>query len=328
MVVSFSLKTLLATLILANPSGWFAKPNALHLGATSLLQVQVQLQEENPSSAEAPDAKIEVEKSTRTKPTVPIASLCAAIEKEASAQDLPVQFFARLIWQESGLDPLARSRVGAQGIAQFMPGTARWRGLSNPFEPYPALHEAARWLRELLDQFGNLGLAAAAYNAGPRRIQEWLEHGGNLPGETRAYVKIITGRSADEWRFSTPAPATPSSGAAMPCLEYVNFAKAGTRTPLRTPRATKEPEAPHTSWAVQLIGDSSETKALAEYRTLQQKHASILRDQSPAVIKTQVGAKGSGSWFRIRIADLTRERATELCARLRSSGGSCLVAKN
>src|SRR5258706_6852627 len=80
-----------------------------------------------------------------------------------------------------------------------MPGTARWRGLADPFEPLQSLYESARWLGELREQFGNLGLAAAAYNAGPRRVLEWLGGRGKLPGETRAYVRIITRRSAEEW---------------------------------------------------------------------------------------------------------------------------------
>ena len=125
--------------------------------------------------------------------------MCAVLADVAAKNDLPLEFFWRLIWQESRFNPGVVSHKGAQGIAQFMPGTARWRGLADPFEPNQALFELAKWLRELLDQFGNLGLAAAAYNAGPRRVQEWLSGRGPLPGETRAYVRIITDRSAEEW---------------------------------------------------------------------------------------------------------------------------------
>ena len=124
---------------------------------------------------------------------------CEALANVAAAHNVPLEFFVRLIRQESNFDPYSVSHKGAQGIAQFMPGTARWRGLTDPFEPQQALHESARWLGELRAQFGNLGLAAAAYNAGPRRVLEWLGGLGNLPGETRAYVRIITGRSAEEW---------------------------------------------------------------------------------------------------------------------------------
>ena len=124
---------------------------------------------------------------------------CLALAKAAAAHDLPLDFFVRLIRQESNFDPNSVSHKGAQGIAQFMPGTARWRGLADPFEPLQALYESARWLRELREQFGNLGLAAAAYNAGPGRVQDWLAGRGGLPGETRACVRIITGRAAEEW---------------------------------------------------------------------------------------------------------------------------------
>jgi len=124
---------------------------------------------------------------------------CQALVSAAATHNVPLEFFVRLIRQESNFDPYSVSHKGAQGIAQFMPGTARWRGLTDPFEPQQALHESARWLGELRAQFGNLGLAAAAYNAGPRRVLEWLGGRGNLPGETRAYVRIITGRSVDEW---------------------------------------------------------------------------------------------------------------------------------
>src|SRR5450755_3094803 len=102
-------------------------------------------------------------------PSVSIAPAntgCDTLNSAAATHGLPLEFFARLIRQESNFDPKSVSRAGAQGIAQFMPGTARWRRLSDPFEPTEALYESARWLSELRNQFGNLGLAAAAYNAG------------------------------------------------------------------------------------------------------------------------------------------------------------------
>ena len=58
---------------------------------------------------------------------------------------------------------------------------------------------SARFLRELLGQFGNIGLAAAAYNAGPRRVQDWMARRGKLPEETRNYVRNITGHPAERW---------------------------------------------------------------------------------------------------------------------------------
>ena len=101
-------------------------------------------------------------------------TLCGIIEKSAAANGLPTGFFTRLIWRESSLRLGVTSPAGAQGIAQFMPGTAAERGLADPFDPQQALPESAKFLAELSSRFGNLGLAAAAYNAGPTRIASWL----------------------------------------------------------------------------------------------------------------------------------------------------------
>ena len=125
--------------------------------------------------------------------------ICRALEQDAAENELPVEFFARVIWQESRFNARAVSSKGAQGIAQFMPATADYRGLIDPFDPIEALKNSARYLRDLKARFGNLGLAAAAYNAGPGRVSAWLTSRRPLPGETRNYVAIITGWTADEW---------------------------------------------------------------------------------------------------------------------------------
>ena len=126
--------------------------------------------------------------------------LAAFIEHTATANGLPVEFLLRLLRQESGLNYQAVSRAGAQGIAQFMPGTAGERGLADPFNPYEAIPKSAELLKEHRAQFGSLGLAAAAYNAGPQRVRAWLSGRSALPKETREYVVRITGRNAEEWR--------------------------------------------------------------------------------------------------------------------------------
>jgi soluble lytic murein transglycosylase-like protein len=116
---------------------------------------------------------------------VPTADdICRALEQSAAENALPVEFFARVIWQESRFDVQAVSPKGAAGIAQFMPATASWHGLADPFDPVEALRHSAAYLRELLNRFGNLGLAAAAYNAGPARVSAWLTNHRALPAET------------------------------------------------------------------------------------------------------------------------------------------------
>ena len=137
--------------------------------------------------------------------------LKAFIEHTADASGLPVDFFLRLLQQESGLDHRAVSRAGAQGVAQFMPATAAERGLVDPFDPFEAIPKAAEFLCAQRVAFGSLGLAAAAYNAGPQRVRNWLAGRSSLPQETRSYVMKITGRSAEDWRqggeiFAIAAP--------------------------------------------------------------------------------------------------------------------------
>jgi hypothetical protein len=148
---------------------------------------------------------------------VPVEKVCDALTAAAQETGLPPAFFARLIWQESRFRQHAVSRAGAQGVAQFMPGTAAQFGLHNPFDPIASLAASARFLRDLFQQFGNIGLAAAAYNAGPRRIQEWLAQRGKMPDETRNYVKIITGQPVEKWTQRAPIDVAAHLPAKAPC---------------------------------------------------------------------------------------------------------------
>src|SRR5665213_886369 len=85
------------------------------------------------------------------------SDVCDAIARDAEASHLPPGYFARLIWQESHFDANAISPVGAEGIAQFMPSTARLQGVANPYNPAEALFRSAQYLDALRDRFGNLG---------------------------------------------------------------------------------------------------------------------------------------------------------------------------
>src|SRR6185436_15095457 len=150
-------------------------------------------------------------------------ALCRMIEASAATHQLPVDFFTRLIWQESSFRPHVTSGAGAQGVAQFMPGTAAERRLTDPFDPEQAIPKSAELLDDLRGRFGNLGLAAAAYNGGPARVEAWLAGRGGLPGETREYVSIITGRAADDWASVARHTADDSAVRATPtrCLILV-----------------------------------------------------------------------------------------------------------
>ncbi|MGB3406363.1 MAG: lytic transglycosylase domain-containing protein [Jannaschia sp.] len=109
----------------------------------------------------------------------------------ARRHGVPEDLFLRLIRQESGWNPGARSHKGALGLAQLMPDTARILGV-NPSDPMQNLDGGARYLAEQYRKFGSWRLALAAYNAGPGAVER---HGGIPPfRETRDYVRIIMGR--------------------------------------------------------------------------------------------------------------------------------------
>src|SRR5947209_5131234 len=158
-------------------------------------------------------------------------SICLMIESAAEANGLPLEFFARVIWQESRFDPqaigpLTRRGSRAEGIAQFMPQTASERRLLDPFNPVEALPKSAEYLKELRQEFGNLGLAAAAYNAGPRRLRDWLVGTGIMPRETRSYVAAITGRTVEDWSAARAKPQVATPPRAGPgCGELIALLK-------------------------------------------------------------------------------------------------------
>ena len=108
----------------------------------------------------------------------------------ARRHGVPSDLFLRLVQQESGWKPKARSHKGAIGLAQLMPGTARKLRV-NPHDPYENLEGGARYLAEQYRTFGSWRLALAAYNAGPAAV---IKHGGVPPyKETKNYVRIIWG---------------------------------------------------------------------------------------------------------------------------------------
>jgi len=243
-----------------------------------------------------------------------VASICDVLAAAAGENDLPVDFFARLIWQESRFDPTAVSRAGAQGVAQFMPATASARGLADPFDPIEAIAHSAKLLRDLRREFGNLGLAAAAYNAGPRRVRDWLAGRRGLPRETDAYVRIVTGQSPEQWARARPDPAETHVAPALPCPQIAGLAA-------RTPAPVMKPLDP---WGVQLVGSSS---ALAAYHQLQERYASILGGREPRVLHHGL-ARGSMGWARVHVGTESRAGADKLCAELRTAGATCTVQRN
>jgi hypothetical protein len=257
-------------------------------------------------------------------------SVCLIIESAARANDLPLEFFARVIWQESrfrpdAVGPVTRSGQRAQGIAQFMPGTAAERGLLDPFDPVQALPKSAEFLRDLRRQFGNLGLAAAAYNAGPQRVRDWLAGARTLPAETRNYVVGITGISADEW--SRSGQREPEQPPRLNCTQLMAML---TRAPnvfveKLTERVNLVAVAP---WGVQLSANFSRDKALASYAALARRYGEILAGRDPSLLSTTLRRPTAPTFYQVRVGADTRAAAEGLCGSIRRVGGACLVLRN
>jgi hypothetical protein len=145
-------------------------------------------------------------------------AICDVVEEAARANRLSAAVLTRLIWYESGFQIGAVSRVGAQGVAQFMPATATEQGLLDPFDPRQAIPHAANLLADLDHHFGNIGLAVAAYNAGPNRVTNWLAKTETLPRETALFVLAVTGRSVEEWSASSSYLSRPVSSDPQTCV--------------------------------------------------------------------------------------------------------------
>ncbi len=268
----------------------------------------------------------------------PDDSICLMIESAARDHGLPVEFFARVIWQESrfranAVGPVTRNGDRAQGMAQFMPGTAAERGLLDPFDPVQALPKSAEFLKELWGQFGNLGLAAAAYNAGPRRIREWLDGTGYMPGETRNYVSAITGLTVDDWAAESKKPAEkgdvkkPESKRTPGCGELMAMLKK-TPTPFMDSLTRHVARTLSQPWGVQLAAGFSRDNAMASYARALRRYGGVLAGKDPGIQSSLLRSRGSRAFYQVRIGADTRTQADALCNQLRKAGGACMVLKN
>lgn len=248
--------------------------------------------------------------------------VCAAIETSASRAGIDPHFFTRLLWQESRFEPAARSPVGAQGIAQFMPGTAAMVGLDDPWNPAKAIDASARYLRQLRDGFGNLGLAAIAYNGGEARAASFLSGAGGLPWETRAYVQIITGHDALTWRDAPPAGLDLRLAGDTPFRDACIRLAAGRGIKSFTP-----PPAPVAAWGVIVASHPHQSMANSYARRLERQLRPLLGGQAITVHRKRLTA-GGRPVYTAQVGYETRQGADAFCTRLRRAGGRCIVLRN
>ena len=204
-----------------------------------------------------------------------------------------------------------------------MPGTAKLRGVRDSYDALEALGKAATYLDELRNRFGNLGLAAAAYNAGEAGLANFLNSGG-LPYETRNYVTAITAHSVEEWRDDPPDIAAPVLDKGKPFVDSC-VALAQSRRLKPTPLEQERPWAP---WGAQLAEHFQLDAARRLFAANIQKLPSPLNAEKPLIVRQRNADFGRRIRYAARIGRQTREEADAVCVQIRQQGGNCVVFKN
>lgn len=251
----------------------------------------------------------------------PADRICALIETHSAKSGLPADFFARLIWKESRFDASAVSPAGAEGVAQFMPATAKARGLSNSFDIEQAIPASAAYLAELERAYGNLGLAAAAYNAGETRVERWLKSGGFLPLETEDYVLDILGEPAETFQNRAHAPQI------KPLDAKLAFHEACRKLPVIAANTVAMARIKQKAWGVQVAGNFRRAAAVKQFERVRRNFPAVMASHEPVVsrVRSPIGRHGV---YAVRIGADSRGEADRICAALRSAGGACVVMRN
>jgi hypothetical protein len=249
--------------------------------------------------------------------------VCTAIETDAEASDLPPGYFARLIWQESHFDAGAMSWAGAQGIAQFMPSTGRLQGLGNAYNPAEALWRSAQYLQVLREKFGNLGLAAAAYNGGENGVARFIAGTGYLAAETLDYVQIITGIPVTQWLVADVPTADYTLADDKPFHDAcVALAETRTLKAFTPPTAIIQP------WGIQMQQFFSEATARRFFSRIQADYPSVLGSEELMLVAKRNPNFGRALRWTVEIGRGSRAEAQTLCDALHKAGGACIVVRN
>lgn len=250
---------------------------------------------------------------------------CNAIKTFSTRHGLNTDFFARLIWQESRFDPNALSHANARGIAQFIPSTAKLRGLTDPYNPADALEHSAQYLAEMVRRYGNEGMAAIGYNGGERRAEGFLVGKGLAP-ETVNYVPIITGLNAEDWRNGKPKQQDMRLSKTESFLPAC-YAMAQKRR--ITPLARPKPPAPKFKpWGVQVGFAQSKKAAQAAARSTTRSCRSVLGNEKAELIYKPHKVSTKKGYFFARFGRNSRDGAKKLCDTMRRKGCRCRVMQN
>ena len=249
-----------------------------------------------------------------------LESLCLMIESAAKANDLPLEFFARVIRQEGHF------QINTVGPQREQMITGAWPVL-DPFDPVQALPKAAEYLSALRGRFGNLGLAAAAYHLGPERLQAWLAGTGAMPQETRDYVLAITGASVDDWVKAGRGAGLHDAAAPASCHGLIALFRTEpnrfvSELEQRTRLSATKP------WGVQLAGGFDRDQALASYGREMRRLRPVIGNQDMTLLAGIFRSRGTSPFYQARIGTDTRPVAEAICNRIRLAGGACFVLRN
>lgn len=252
-----------------------------------------------------------------------VADVCKLIERNAGERGLDPNFLARLLWKESRFEPGAVSPVGALGIAQFMPGTADLYDLDDPFNPALAIHKAAWYLAYLRDMFGNIGLAAIAYNGGENRAARFLAKQTVLPYETQDYVEAITGFNAWRWRDNPPGlddlklALTPGHDFRPACEDMAG--NRSLREFIVQPRVYP--------WGVIVASHPSQSGAARQVARLNRTLRPVLGGKRVGYVRKKLSGMPRAV-YTAQVGWDTKGEANAFCLRLKRVGGRCIVLKN
>ncbi len=248
--------------------------------------------------------------------------VCETLERQAQTHGLDPHGFARLIWQESRFNPNALSPANAMGIAQFIASTARARGLKDPYDPALALEHSAQYLGEMTRHYVGFGLAAAAYNAGEGRVDDFLYRARRLPGETRHYVRIISGVSGDDWKADPGLKRDYRLNGDMPFQDAcLRMARDRVYTKLFRP-------VPVPRWGVQMAYGTTRGKAKAAFKRRTAQCRGTVSGAHVHYLKVKSRVSGPRGFYVARLGAGSKQKADALCRKVARAGCTCRVYRN
>ena len=168
--------------------------------------------------------------------------------------------------------------------------------------------------------YGNLGLAAAAYNAGENRVSRWLSSGGFLPLETENYVLDIMGAPADNFADAAHVATI------QPLDPKMKFGEACRKLPVLESAVIAMATINVKPWGIQVAGNFRRTVAIRQWQ-LKGHYRALLADYEPVVsrVRSPLGRRGI---YAVRIGVDDRANANIICQQLRGAGGACIVVRN